>query len=114
MKIQSIITGTGSYIPTEVKKNSDFLINQFLNEDGSPMAYENEIVIEKFRAITGIEERRYATSDLTSSDLAYFAAKIAIEDAKINQEELDYIILAHNFGDVKNDSIQSDILPSLA
>ncbi|WP_372793007.1 3-oxoacyl-ACP synthase III family protein, partial [Lutibacter sp.] len=114
MKLQSIITGTGSYIPRVIKKNSDFLTSQFLNEDGSSMEYENEVVIEKFKAITGIEERRYANLDLTSSDLAYFAAKNAIEDANIDPEELDYIILAHNFGDVKSTSIQSDILPSLA
>ncbi|WP_299527388.1 3-oxoacyl-ACP synthase III family protein [uncultured Lutibacter sp.] len=114
MKIQSIITGVGSYIPRVIKKNSDFLTNKFLNEDGSLMEYENEVVIEKFQAITGIEERRYAELDLTSSDLAYFAAKKAIEDANIDPEQLDYIILAHNFGDVKSSSIQSDILPSLA
>ena len=114
MKIQSIITGVGSYIPRVIKKNSDFLTNKFLNEDGSFMEYENEVVIEKFKAITGIEERRYADLDLTSSDLAYFAAKKAIEDANIDPEQLDYIILAHNFGDVKSSSIQSDILPSLA
>jgi 3-oxoacyl-[acyl-carrier-protein] synthase-3 len=114
MKMQSVITGMGSYIPTEIKKNSDFLTNQFLNEDGSQMEYENEVVIEKFKAITGIEERRYATSDLTSSDLGYFAAQKAIDDAGINPEELEYIILAHNFGDVKSTTIQSDILPSLA
>jgi len=114
MKIQSIITGTGSYIPKLIKKNSDFLSDKFLNEDGSPMEYENEVVIDKFKAITGIEERRYATPNLTSSDLAFFSAQKAIEDAKINPEELDYIILAHNFGDVKSTAIQSDILPSLA
>lgn len=114
MKVQSVITGTGSYVPTLIKKNSDFLSSQFLNEDGSPMEYENEVVIEKFKAITGIEERRYATPDLTSSDLAYFSAQRAIEDANVNPEELDYIILAHNFGDVKSTAIQSDILPSLA
>lgn len=114
MKIQSVITGVGSYIPTIVKKNSDFLNNQFLNEDGSPLGYPNEVVIEKFKAITGIEERRYAKPELTSSDLGYFAAQKAIEDAGINPEELDYIILAHNFGDVKSTAIQNDILPSLA
>jgi 3-oxoacyl-[acyl-carrier-protein] synthase-3 len=110
----SKITGMGSYIPTIVKKNEDFLENEFLNEDGTPMNYPNEVVIDKFKAITGIEERRYASSDLNSSDLGYLAAKKAIEDAGVNQEELDYIILAHNFGDVKNSAIQSDILPSLA
>jgi 3-oxoacyl-[acyl-carrier-protein] synthase-3 len=75
MKIQSIITGTGSYIPKLIKKNSDFLSDKFLNEDGSPMEYENEVVIDKFKAITGIEERRYATPNLTSSDLAFFSAQ---------------------------------------
>ena len=114
MALNSIITGTGSCIPTEIKKNSDFLTTKFLNEDGSIMEYENEVVIEKFKAITGIEERRYAAADLTSSDLAYISAKKAIEDAGLDQEELDYIIVAHNFGDVKTSTIQSDILPSLA
>ena len=114
MKINSVITGTGSYIPELVKENKDFLNDNFLNEDGTPFAYENDVVIEKFKAITGIGERRYATAELNSSDLAYFASLKAIEDAGIDKEEIDYIILAHNFGDVKKDTIQSDLLPSLA
>jgi len=114
MAVHSVITGTGSYIPKLVMKNSDFLKHDFLNEDGTPFGYENEVVIEKFKAITGIAERRYATPELNSSDLGYFAAAKAIEDAGIDPEELDYIILSHNFGDVKNAAIQSDILPSLA
>ncbi|SDY01994.1 3-oxoacyl-[acyl-carrier-protein] synthase-3 [Lutibacter oricola] len=114
MKIQSVITGTGNYIPSVIKKNSDFINHNFLNEDGSPFEQENEVIIEKFKAITGIEERRYATDDLTTSDLGYFASKNAIEDAGIDQEEIDYIIVAHNFGEVKANSIQSDMLPSIA
>jgi len=114
MPLKSIITGTGSYIPTETKTNADFLNSTFLNADGSSFGYENEEVIEKFKAITGIQERRYASNNLNSSDLAYFAAKKAIEDAQVNPEELDYIILAHNFGDVNHNQQQSDILPSLA
>src|SRR5690606_8849203 len=74
----------------------------------------NEVIIEKFKAITGINERRYAFDHLTSSDLAFFAAEKAIANANIDPEELDYIILAHNFGDVKHNTIQSDILPCLA
>lgn len=114
MAINSVITGTGSYIPTVVKRNSDFLTNQFLNDDGTPFGYENDVVIEKFKSITGIEERRYASPELNSSDLAFFAAEKAITDAEIDQETLDYIILAHNFGDVKSGATQSDMLPSLA
>ncbi|MBL4905512.1 MAG: 3-oxoacyl-ACP synthase III family protein [Flavobacteriaceae bacterium] len=110
----SIITGTGSYIPTIVQENAKFLEHQFLNADGTPFPSSNDVIIEKFKSITGIEERRYAIPEYSTSDLAFFAAEKAIENAKVNPEELDYIILAHNFGDVKKPGEQSDILPSLA
>lgn len=112
MKIK--ITGIGSYIPEKKVSNTDFDKHIFLNEDGTPFAYPNEVVINKFKGITGIENRRYAEDQHTSSDLAYFASKKAIEDAGIDPETIDYIIFAHNFGDVKCGTIQSDILPSLA
>lgn len=108
------ITGSGSYIPTEVVTNIDFAKHVFLNDDGSPFPQPNEVIAEKFRDITGIEERRYVTDDLNTSDIATIAAKKAIEDAKIDPETLDYIIFAHNFGDVKKGAIQTDLLPSLA
>lgn len=108
------ITGIGSYIPEVKIRNTDFDKHDFLNEDGTPFGYSNEIVIGKFKNITGIEERRYAANNLCSSDLAFFAAGKAIQNASINPETLDYIIVAHNFGDVKPNSIQSDMLPSLA
>ncbi|WP_411768683.1 3-oxoacyl-ACP synthase III family protein [Winogradskyella sp. A3E31] len=108
------ITGTGSYIPKSIEKNEDFKEHEFLNTDGSTFTQENDVIIEKFEAITGIGERRYADDNLTSSDLGYLAAEKAIEDAKIDRETIDYIICAHNFGDVKHNTIQSDILPCLA
>ena len=108
------ITGTGSYIPKIVQKNEAFQQHSFLNIDGSEIPSSNEIIIEKFKAITGIAERRYAENHLTASDLGALAAEKAIKDADIDPESLDYIILAHNFGDVKSGSIQSDILPCLA
>lgn len=110
----AVITGTGSYIPSIKKDNSQFLENSFLNTDGTSFDSTNTIIIEKFKSITGIEERRYAKTAYNSSDLAFFAAKNAIKDANVNPENLDYIIFAHNFGDVKEGAIQSDILPSLA
>ena len=108
------ITGTGSYIPKIVQKNKAFQQHSFLNIDGSEIPSSNKVIIEKFKAITGISERRYAENHLTASDLGAFAAKKAIKDAGVDPETLDYIILAHNFGDVKSGSIQSDILPCLA
>lgn len=108
------ITGSGSYIPTEIVSNKDFAEHVFLNDDGTPFPHPNDIVAEKFLEITGIQERRYVTNDLQTSDIAFIAAQKAIEDAKIDPETLDYIIFAHNFGNVKKGAIQTDLLPSLA
>lgn len=108
------ITGTGSYIPTEVISNKDFSSHIFLNEDGTSFPLSNDVITEKFHGITGIQERRYASNELTTSDMATIAAKKAIENANIDPETLNYIIFAHNFGDVKKGAIQGDMLPSLA
>ncbi len=108
------ITGTGSCIPDITKKNSDFLKNKFLSVDGSNIQSSNTEIIEKFNSITGILERRYARDETNSSDLALVAANNAIKDSKIDKETLDYIIVAHNTGDISCKSGQIDILPSIA
>ncbi len=108
------ITGTGSYIPNNIEKNEDFFGHEFLNSDGSSIQATNEVIVEKFKAITGIAERRYVKQHLNTSDIAFFAAEKAIEDSKINKEDLDYIIVAHNYGDVKKGTQQSDTVPSIA
>ena len=108
------ITGSGSYIPTVTVKNKDFSNHVFLNEDGSNFALSNDVITEKFYGITGIQERKYASDDLITSDIGFIAAEKAIADANLDPETLDYIIFAHNFGDVNKGAIQSDMLPSLA
>jgi 3-oxoacyl-[acyl-carrier-protein] synthase III len=113
-QFRSVIIGTGSYIPTEIIKNKDFTIHNFYAEDNKRIETAPQEVVEKFRQITGIEERRYAKQELNSSDLATLAAKEAIKDSGIDPETLDQIIVAHNFGNVKKHTIQSDAVPSLA
>jgi 3-oxoacyl-[acyl-carrier-protein] synthase-3 len=108
------ITGSGCYIPTEVVSNYDFAEHTFLNDDGTPFPLPNKVITEKFYDITGIQERRYVSDDLLTSDIATIAAKNAIQDANLDPETLDYIIFAHNFGNVKKGAIQTDLLPSLA
>jgi len=108
------ITGIGSYIPSDVATNQNFENHNFYNEDGSPFPHENEVIIEKFKAITGIAERRYINNDLTTSDIAAIAAQKAIDSAGIDKETLDYIIVAHNYGDVQHGNAQSDTVPSIA
>ena len=108
------ITGTGSYIPDKIVKNGDFEKNLFLDSDGSKYDFSNSIIIEKFQSITGIKERRYVDDKLTTSDIATIASERAIKAADIDKEKIDYIIFAHNFGDVEYGSNQYKMLPSLA
>ena len=108
------ITGTGSYIPEIVQDNSKFLDRNFFDNEGNRIETKNEEIIEKFQKITGIRERRYAKDELNTSDIAYLAAKEAIKNSKVDPEKIDYIILAHNFGNVSNNSTQVDVFPSLA
>lgn len=108
------ITGSGCCIPSVVQKNKAFLEHSFLDNKGSKFDLDNETIIDKFNTITGIEERKYISSELKTSDIAHRAAQKAIEDANVDPETLDYIIVAHNFGDITGGSKQIDTLPSLA
>jgi 3-oxoacyl-[acyl-carrier-protein] synthase III len=109
-----IISGTGSYIPEKIVSNDSFLGAEFYDEKGVLIPDDQATIIRKFEKITGIKERRYALDQHIASDLAYFAGKAAIEDAGIDPEQLDYIIVAHNFGDIPLHSGKVDILPGLA
>ncbi|MEC8211164.1 MAG: ketoacyl-ACP synthase III [Bacteroidota bacterium] len=108
------ITGTGCYIPENITSNQNFLQHEFYQADGTPFSIANESIIEKFQSITGIVERKYAKNHHNTSDLATFAAERAIDDAGIEPEQLDYIIMGHNFGDVSHGHTQPDMLPALA
>lgn len=112
--LNTIITGTGSYIPTIVVTNQHFSSNKFYDPSGNLFDVPHQEIAEKFIAITGIEERRYASEDLINSDIGAIAAERAIQDAGINKEEIDQIIVAHNFGDVRKGTIQTDAVPSIA
>ncbi len=112
--IYSVITGTGSNIPSKLVKNENFLDNEFYDSDGTRLEKSTQEIIDKFLEITTIAERHYISDHKVTSDLAYFAAIEAIKSANIDKEELDYIIVAHNFGDVKKENKRSDFVPSLA
>jgi len=110
----SKIIGVGKYIPTQTITNLFFKGHDFLDESGKNFKHSNEVIADKLKDITGIEERRYAKEDQVTSDLGLIAALEAIENANIDPETLDYIIFAHNFGDVYHGTVQSDTVPSLA
>jgi 3-oxoacyl-[acyl-carrier-protein] synthase-3 len=75
------ITGIGSYVPEKVLTNKDL----------EEMVDTND---EWIRSRTGIEERRIAADSTTTSDLAYEASLAALEDAGLEAEELDMILVA--------------------
>src|SRR5882724_132591 len=114
MQVRTVITGTGCYIPPVVKTNSDFAAQKFYSEDGQPISLPTEEVVQKFSEITGIVERRYINDNVNTSDMATIAAQIAIKESGIDAEELDQVIVAHNFGNVLKNTIQTDLLPALA
>ncbi|MEI5906520.1 beta-ketoacyl-ACP synthase III [Bacillus spongiae] len=75
------IIGIGKYVPEKVVTNHD--LEKIMDTTD-----------EWIRTRTGIEERRIAPDHMDTSDLAYEAAKVAIENASIHPEEIDLILVA--------------------
>lgn len=110
----SVITATGSCIPSRDIPNEYFLRHEFLDSNGGKIDKSNEEIISKLEEITGIVERRYVSDDQVVSDIAFLAAQDALESSGADKESLDYIIAAHNFGDVRAGNRRSDIVPTVA
>jgi 3-oxoacyl-[acyl-carrier-protein] synthase-3 len=110
----SVIVGTGSHIPPATVGNSSFLQHEFLDTQGRGYEKSNPEIVANFEKITSIAERRYASANEAASDIACLAARDALESANLDGETLDYIILAHNFGDVRPNVARAEMVPSLA
>ncbi|MDL1914257.1 MAG: ketoacyl-ACP synthase III [Bergeyella sp.] len=100
MSLNSVIIGSGCYIPKKIVSGKDFLTSEFYDENHQKIEKPNEEVINKFIEITEIKERRYIEENELNSDMGTRAAKKAMEEAKINPESLDYIICATNMGEI--------------
>ncbi|MEX0604429.1 MAG: beta-ketoacyl-ACP synthase III [Marinobacter sp.] len=75
------ITGTGSYLPDNIVTNKDL----------EKMVDTND---QWIRERTGIEQRHIAVDGQTCVDLAEQAARLAIEAAGIEPQEIDLIVFA--------------------
>ncbi|MGI8314442.1 beta-ketoacyl-ACP synthase III [Halobacillus mangrovi] len=73
--------GVGHYAPEKVLTNKDL----------EKMVDTSD---EWIRTRTGIEERRIASDEMDTSDMAYEAAQKALEDANMKAEDLDMILVA--------------------
>ena len=109
---KSIITGTGSHIPSVKVPNRQFLENDFYGADGTKITKPTADIVDKLQEITCIRERRYVTDNLTVSDISFMAAESALDG--IDRESLDYIIVAQNFGDLRSDNPISEMVPTIA
>lgn len=109
----TIIIGSGSYIPENIIEGSHFLQETFYTDEGELIEKPTEEIIRKFVDITEIEKRRYLHDNEFNSDLGKRAAEIALADAGVDRETLDYIIYATNFGETDiNGNV--DFVPSLS
>ena len=97
-KLYTTIIGSGSYIPTVEVENDHFLNYDFYDR-AKQIKFDksNKEIIAKFKEITNIEHRRWVTEDLVTSDIATIAVKEACNDAEIGVEDLDFILIGHNF-----------------
>ncbi|WP_182200043.1 beta-ketoacyl-ACP synthase III [Paraliobacillus salinarum] len=75
------ITGVGKYVPENIVTNHDL----------EKIVDTND---EWIRTRTGIEERRIASDDIDTSDMAYYASEQAIRDAGISPTDIDLILIA--------------------
>jgi 3-oxoacyl-[acyl-carrier-protein] synthase-3 len=89
----SQVLATGSGIPERIVPNDYF---KYLVEDADKWIFSR----------TGMRERRFATAEQATSDLAVIAAKYALDQGNIDPKELDCIILGTSTADM--------ILPSTA
>ena len=112
--ISSIIVGSGKYLPTKVIPNDYFLTKEFYDASGKRLVKPNADIVATLQKITEIRERRYLEDNMMTSDMAHLAAKDALASSGVDSETLDYIIVAHNFGDILKDNIRVDTCPTLA
>jgi 3-oxoacyl-[acyl-carrier-protein] synthase-3 len=108
----AIITATGSYIPTLKVPNEYFIGHEFYGPEGTRLEKPNQDIISQFQDITCINERRYITDGLNTSDIAFLAAKQTLDG--VDMETLDCIIVAQNLGDLSQDNRRSDMVPTIA
>lgn len=78
---QAKIIGTGAYLPERVLTNQDL---------EKVVETSDEWIVSR----TGIRERRIAREDEYSSHMGAAAARIALADAKVGADQIDFILVA--------------------
>ena len=100
MTKRAVITGVGHYLPKRIVSNSEF--EETLNTND-----------EWISTRSGIRQRHFANEDETTSKMAIWAGKKAIEDASIEVCDLDAIILATSTADLTFPSVATMVQAGL-
>lgn len=87
MAIRAVVRGVGHYLPERVVENHEF-------------EKTLETSDEWIRARTGIERRHFAAEDEKTSDLAIRAARAALDNAGMQPDDIDAIVLATSTADL--------------
>ena len=114
MYTNAVITGTGSFLPGKIMSNEDFMGHTFYKSNGERITKPTSEIVQKLRDISGIRERRYIEDHQDSADLGAIAGRKAIEDAGVDMETVDGIIVAHNFGNMVHGDRAHHLIPNLA
>jgi 3-oxoacyl-[acyl-carrier-protein] synthase-3 len=80
-KLKAKIIGTGSYLPSKILTNKD--LEKMVDTS-------DEWIVTR----TGMKERRIAREDECASHMGLEAAKVAMVDAGVKAEEIDFILVA--------------------
>jgi len=100
MTIRAAVRGVGHYLPDRVVPNAEF-----------------EAIVdtsdEWIRSRSGIERRHFAADGQMTSDLATRAAKAALEDAGIEADAIDAIIVATSTPDLTFPSVATMVQSAL-
>ena len=86
MSIRAVVHGIGMHVPDKVLSNADLERMVDTSDDW---------IVQR----TGIKERRMCSDEESASTLAIAAAKEALEDAKLDPEDLEIIVCGSVTGD---------------
>jgi 3-oxoacyl-[acyl-carrier-protein] synthase-3 len=92
MTTRAVVLGVGHYLPERVVPNAEF--EKTLDTSD-----------EWIRTRSGIERRHFAAEDQTTSDLGSLAAKAALENAGLEADDLDAIVVATSTPDLTFPSV---------
>ena len=100
MKIRAVVKGVGHYLPKRVVENKEF---------ETSLDTSDEWIFSR----SGIKRRHFVEEGEKTSDIAILAAKIALEDAELQANDIDAIIVATSTADLTFPSVATMVQSGL-